>query len=571
MTRRFLPMLFFFIVMHPVLAMIPAESKSDWIVKPLVYGKHGMVVTNNRWASKAAITILEKGGNAVDAAIAAAFVLGVVEPQSSGLGGGGYALTYQHHKQQLQTYDGRERAPANATTAWFLNKDGMPIDVAIAMLSARSTGIPGEVAMLYLMHQKEGQLPWKMLLQPAITLANQGYPMSSRLRKLLEEDKTILIKSAQIKSIYFTANDQVKPLGSLIINKPLADTLRMLAFDPASFYQGKVMQDMLNVLNNEQKLYQPSDFKTYKALIKPAICDRYRHYKICTVPPSAGGVAVIELLKLYAAHYFSQQFGDIKWVYTFLEASKLMFADRNQYLADPTFVKQPVLGLLEDNYIQMRSKLISNQAMQGKIEAGEPAGFDTSYSMDKQYQPHGTTSLTIVDSNDNAVVMTVTIEHQFGNHKMVDGFFLNNELTDFSFKPKENDRWIANRIEPLKRPRSSISPMIVFSQKQLEVLTASPGGTPIICYVAKNLIQLLDFNWSPQKAAASGNLCMIAGKAMIEENSDLIPFIPGLEKQGEKIETTDQFTSGVTTIKRNPKGGWLGAADPRREGVAVGL
>ncbi|MDP3560558.1 MAG: gamma-glutamyltransferase family protein [Legionellaceae bacterium] len=550
---------------------INPESRSHWLLKPLVHGKKGMIVTNNRWASEAAKMILTHGGNAVDASIAATFVLGVTEPQSSGLGGGGYALTYQPHQQRLYAYDGRERAPASATPDLFLDQHGQPIDFPLAMLSARSTGIPGEVAMLYLMHQKEGRLPWKTLLQPAIARASQGFPMTPRLHTLLTEDQAILVKSEQIKSIYFNTSGQVKPLGDRVINKPLAETLKLIADNPAEFYHGKIAQDILVVLNQKsgKHLYQLDDFKQYQAILRPALCDRFRHYKLCTVSPSAGGIAVIELLKLYAARYLGRQFDDVKWVYTFLEASKLMFADRNQYLADPAFVKQPIAGLLDDNYIQTRSHLISDNAMQGKIKPGRPRGVDVVRGADTQFHLHGTTSLTIVDAKGNAVAMTVTIEHQFGNHIMVDGFFLNNELTDFSFVPQDNKgRWIANRVESLKRPRSSIAPIMIFNQGQLQALTASPGGTPILCYVAKNIIQLLDFNWTPQQSVTSGNLCVIGEASVIEAHSDLISFIPALKKRGEIIETTDRFISGMTTIKRDPQGGWWGAADPRREGVA---
>lgn len=554
-------------------ASIP-EIKSAWTRKPLVHGQHQMIVTNHPLASQAAKKILQKGGNATDASIAAAFVLGVTEPQSSGLGGGGYALTYQRSKHRLMTYDGRERAPNAATPQWFLDKKGQPLGFEKAWLSPKSVGVPGEVAMLYLMHQKEGRLPWEVLLQPAITLAHDGFPMQRRLYTLLSKDQSILVKHKQVRSIYFTSQGQIKSVGAWIKNPALAQVLKQIARHPRSFYRGKIAQDMIKTLNElgEQKLYQPQDFETYTALMKPALCDTYRHYKICTVPPTAGGISVLELLKLYAIKYVGRTFTDEEWVYTFLEVSKLIFADRNRYVADPSLVQPSIMGLLSDHYIRARSQCISSKAIQGEVQPGILPNIQWNYAADNQFQRYGTTSLTIVDAEGNAVAMSLSIEHQFGSHIMVDGFFLNNELTDFSFTPKNaNGQWIANRVEPGKRPRSAMSPLMVFnSNHQLDVLAASPGGSAIICYVAKNIIQMLDFDWNPARSAASGNLCVIGNQVTLEADSDLTSFGPFLEKRGESIQFSDQLTSGETNIKRDPKGGWWGGADPRREGLAIG-
>lgn len=548
-----------------------ATAKS---VKPLVHGDHSMVVTNNPWASKAAQMILAVKGNAVDAAIAAAFVLGVTEPQSSGLGGGGYALTYRVGQAQLYAYDGREYAPHSATADLFLDKQGHPLAFNDAALSAKAFAIPGEVRLLSLMHRKEGRLAWKKLLQPAIRIARQGYPMSPRLFKLLQNDQTTLVKDAAIKSIYFTPENHVKPVGSLVVNLPLAQTLEEIATNPDVFYRGAITDDMIDTINqlNEQPLVNRDDFKNYKVFRKLALCGSFRHYRLCTVPPSAGGLATLELLKLYAAHYFGQQVTDSLWAYTFLEASQLMFADRQQYLADPLFTKQPLEGLLSDEYIKTRSELITGTALTGDIAPGVPNGFSLVSGADPGIQRHGTTSLVIVDRQGRAVSLTLSIEQQFGNHHMVDGFFLNNHMTDFSFMPKDSKgRWIANRIAPFKRPRSAISPMMVFNQKlQLQIVTGSPGGSVILCYVAKNLIQMLDFNWDPARSAASGNLCAFNGQVLIEADSDLLPLVASLKKRGEVVTLSSNLTSGETNIKRDPLGGWLGAADPRREGLAIG-
>lgn len=551
------------------------EQATGWSPKPLVHGTHSMIVTNNPWASAGAQQILKSQGNAVDAAIAAAFVLGVTEPQSSGLGGGGYALSYDAQSGNLVAYDGRESAPQSAHPAWFLDKKGQALSFNDAWLSPKSVGVPGEMAMLMLMHQQQGHLAWKKLLQPAIRLAKDGFKMSPRLFRLLSLDQAILVKNEQIKLIYFMSDGRVKPIGTTVKNLPLAHTLELIAEQPQAFYQGKIAQDMIRAINNqsiENTLYTADDFKRYQALSKPALCDHFRDYLICTVPPPAGGIVVLELLKLYAAHYLGHTVTDVHWVYTFLEASKLVFADQHRYLADPAFVHESITGLLADEYIQARRQLITDKAMSGYIAPGTIKGIQWPYASDSQFQPHGTTSLTIVDAHHHAVVMSLSLEHQFGSHIMVDGFFLNNQMTDFAFAPKDpQGRWVANRVEVGKRPRSSMSPMMVFDKHhRLQVLAASPGGTQIICYVAKSLVQMLDFNWDPEHSAASGHLCVIEGQPMVEAGSDLIQLIPALEKQGEFIHISDQFNSGETNIKRDPKGGWWGGADPRREGEAIG-
>lgn len=549
------------------------EVKTELASKKLAFGKHSMVVTNNQWSSEAAQQILQQGGNATDAAIAAGFVLGLTEPQSSGIGGGGYALTYNKKTKTMVAYDGRETAPKSATPNLFLNKDGLPQNFKDAYITAEAIGVPGEVAMFYKMHKEQGKLPWARLLEPAITLANNGFPMSQRLYGILQTESALLT-IPEVKDLYFTSDNKVKPIGTIIKNPVYANSLQRIAANPQDFYTGKLARDIINAVNAKahKGIYTQSDLSSYTVRIYQPVCSSYRgQYKICSVPPSSGGgVTLLELMGIYANVYSGHNINDEKWAYNFLEASKLAYADRNQYLADPNFVKQPVAGILNSKYIQSRSDQISNMALATPVAPGIPVGVDKTYAPDSVSKAPGTTAIAIVDKNGNAVSMTVTIENQFGSHTFVDGFFLNNELTDFSFTPTDTaGHLVANRVEAGKRPRSSIASTLVFDKNNdLKILAGSPGGSPIICYVAKNLIQMLDLGQNPLQAASSGNLCAINQAPVIEAGTTLTDVIPAIKQQGESV-TKGDLVSGEVNIMRT-KNSWVGAADPRREGIALG-
>ena len=530
-----------------------------------------MVVTNNPWASKAAQTILDEGGNAIDASIAAGLVLGLTEPQSSGLGGGGYAITYQNH--HTLAFDGREIAPKSANPSWFLDKDGKALPFDIAYKTAHAVGVPGEVALFYEMHKRQGRLPWSKLFDPAIQLAIQGYPLSPRLYGLLESEKNSLPNLDGARELYYTSNNQPKPIGTIIKNPAYAKSLKRIANNPDDFYHGELARDIVEAINEKAntKLYDLSDLAKYKVITYRPVCSWYRDkYKICSVPPSSsGGVTLEELLLIYGnvSHITNVQNPD--WVYYFLEASKLAFSDRNQYLADPGFVKQPVSGLLDKNYISKRSKLITTKALSVPTAPGVPEGIGKTYAPDQNNKKPGTTSIAIVDKDNNAVSMTVTIENQFGSHTFVDGFLLNNELTDFSFESMKDGKPIANRVEARKRPRSSIAPVLVFDKNNnLTVVAGSPGGSQIICYVAKSLIQMLDMGQNPLQASSYGNLCATNALPTFESGTDLLKLAPDMNKRGEKIKEQDLVSGEVNIIRT--KSEWLGAADKRREGVAIG-
>jgi gamma-glutamyltranspeptidase/glutathione hydrolase len=550
------------------------ELPSGLTKKPLVVGKHSMVVTNNPLASAVAQKILAAGGNAVDATVAAAFVLGLTEPQSSGIGGGGYALIYNKQQQKLLSYDGRETAPHTANDDWFLNKDRSLPSMNQIILSAKSIGVPGHVALLAKIHHDHGKLPWAELLAPAIELATKGFKMSPRLNTLLTADAALFVTNTQVKAIFFEGN-HIKTVGSLIKNSAYAQTVKIIAKNPDEFYKGKLSVEIIEAINHaaDQPLFDKEDFTQYQINISAPICSYYRKkYKICSVSPSsAGGVTLQELMGIYALKYSGTNPNDPMWFYQFIEASKLAYADRNQYLADPAFVKLPISGLLANDYLMKRSKLITNKALTIPVKAGVPVGVDPQYAADISPKLSGTTSIAIVDKNGNAVALTATIESQFGSHIFTNGFFLNNELTDFSLTAKDaQGKFIANRIQPGKRSRSSIASTMVFNKNGgLLALTGSPGGSDIICFVAKNLILMLDMHLSPDLASDAINLCSPNRDPVIESSANPIPQIAYLQNMGEII-IRKPLVSGVTNILRNPDGSWSGAADPRREGVALG-
>jgi len=545
------------------------------ITKPssMAASNSSIIVTNNHWASEAASLILSKGGNAIDAAIAAGFVLSLTEPGSSGIGGGGYALTLTASNRQKWAYDGRETAPHTASSAWFLDQNGRPLDFEQAVLSAKSVGVPAEVALFYRLHKERGKLPWNQLPLPAALLARRGFPISPLLHQFLSDHARILIKNPDIKKIFFKG-DRIKDVGSQIKNPVFAETLMRIAENPGDFYHGKLADEIIADINHAAKstLFNRQDFSDYQIRRYPAICTDYRsRYRICSVPPSSsGGITVQELLGIYALRYQGHQYSNPEWMYYFLEASKLAYADRNQYLADPAFEKQPVSGLLSKAYWRERASTISLSARATPVAAGFPAGARKGYGPDDSIKTPGTTSIAIADSNGNAISMTLTIEGPFGSHLFTHGFFLNNELTDFSFTAtNKKGLRIANAVAAGKRPRSSMAPVMVFKNNgQLYALSGSPGGSEIICYVAKNLILMLDMNMSPAAAGASPNLCALNTAPVIENTEGPFPAASALRAMGEQIVREDML-SGVTNILRSPGGAWLGAADPRREGVVL--
>ena len=494
-------------------------------------------------AAQAGYDILARGGSAVDAAIAVQMVLGLVEPQSSGIGGGAFLLHWSQRERKLRSSDGRETAPAAARADRFM-RDGRPMGFMEAVVGGRSVGVPGVLRMLELAHRKHGRLPWADLFQPAIQAAEQGFPLSPRLHAVLEEEQ-FLRRDPAARDIYYG-----KAVGERIVNREYAATLRALATRGAvAMYDGAIAADVARAVRTQGGDLTVADIKAYRAMEREPLCGTYRVWRICSMgPPSSGGVGVLQILGILeripfahaplaqALHYFS-------------EAGRLAYADRARYLGDPAFTPVPVARLLSADYLQKRARLITERSM-GRAMPGD---FES-----------GTSHFSIVEANGDAIAMTTTIESGFGSRIMVRGFLLNNELTDFDFTPGG-----PNEVAGGKRPRSSMAPTMVFDrQGNLQLLIGSPGGSQIINYVAKVLVGVLDWKQDVQEAIDLPNFGSRNGPTQIERGSLYESLVAPLRQRGHDVRLSE-MESGLHGIERVP-GGWRGGADPRREGVALG-
>jgi gamma-glutamyltranspeptidase/glutathione hydrolase len=537
------------------------------------------IAAANPLAVEAGYAMLRKGGTAVDAAVAAQLVLGLVEPQSSGLGGGTFMLVHDGKHKRLTTYDGRETAPAAAMPERFIGSDGLPLKFYDAVIGGKAFGVPGTVALLATSHKKHGKLPWKTLFGPAIALAEQGFPVSPRLHGQLKGER--FLKNDPVSRAYFyNAAGEPWPVGYALKNPEYAATLRAIGDKgAAAFYEGEIASDIVRVARAHASASDitEADLAAYRVAEREPVCRHYRNLRVCGMgPPSSGGIAVAQILA-FVERYPLTQWGpnSVDSVHVIAEAGRLAFADRNRYLADPDFVAIPG-GLLDPAYLKSRGDLIDLKQSMKRAEAGSPPGAKVALADDQSPEFPGTSHLSIVDRYGNAVSMTTTIEDQFGARVMVRGFLLNNELTDFSFVPQENGAPVANRIQAGKRPRSSIAPIIVFNkQDQPVIVTGSPGGSAIINYVAKSLIALIDWGLSPQVAANLPNFGSRNGPTELERGTALESLKPELEKRGHAVNLME-FTSGLhilqrhTDTKQKAALGWRGGADPRREGIVLG-
>jgi gamma-glutamyltranspeptidase/glutathione hydrolase len=533
-----------------------------------------MVVAANPLAAQAGLDILHQGGNAVDAAIAVQMVLTLVEPQSSGIGGGGFLLAFDVKSRSLTAYDGRETAPAAATAGMFLHPDGTPMGYEEAVVGGLSVGVPGAVRMLERVHREHGHLPWAQLFEPAIKLAEQGFSVSPRLHEELADDEGL--KRLPAAAGYFYQGDGTPlPVGTLLRDPALAETLRLIAKDGADgFYRGRIADDIVAAVTTSP--LQPArmtqaDLAGYEAKARDPVCAPYRQWRVCSMaPPSSGGIAVLQVLRLLERFDLKGMAPEsAKAVHLIAEAGRLAFADRDRYVADPDKVAVPTAQLLGEAYLQERSQLIQPDHDLGKAAAGtlkQQSGWAAPLP---QFEPLSTSQISIVDSDGNAVSFTTTVEGPFGSKLFVDGFLLNNQLTDFSFKPERDGQPVVNRVEPGKRPRSAMSPTMVFDQDgRLLLVLGSPGGASIISYVAKTLIGALDWGLDPQAAADLPNFANRNGATELEKGTALEALAPQLQAMGHEVKLTD-MTSGVAIIAITPEG-LAGGADSRREGVAVG-
>lgn len=560
------------VVAVPAYAQAPAqpERASGRANQTAVESAGGLVVSANPLATRAGAEILRAGGSAIDAMVAMQLTLGLVEPQSSGLGGGAFLVYWNAQTRALTTYDAREIAPQAATGNRFTNEQGQPLPFAQAVVGGIATGIPGVPLLLDTVHRAHGRLPWARMIRPAMQLAEQGFQVSPRLATLIAADPHI--RNDQRVRAYFSRPDGT-PLqaGDTLRNPDYARTLNLyMLMGPAPFYSGVIAHAIMAEVNRAPRPggLTLEDFAAYRVVERPAVCGPYRAYRVCGMgPPSSGGVTVIQMLGLLERFNLGDE-PNADAMHLFTQANRLAFADRNQYLADPDLVPQPLAGLIDRAYLAQRSQLISPDADR-PANPGEPAGRQGRLSPDNDSERPATSHLIAIDRAGNIVTMTTTIEDGFGARRMAAGFLLNNQLTDFSFAAEANGRPIANRVEPRKRPRSSMSPTIVFDQAGAPVIVAgSPGGALIIPYVAQTLVALIDWRMNPQAAVSLGHVANLNGQTVIEQGTDAEQFVDALRVLGHNVRT-GEMVSGLSAVVRDGNR-WIAGADPRREGLALG-
>ncbi|MFC4126946.1 gamma-glutamyltransferase [Nocardia rhizosphaerae] len=564
------------------------------------------VSTANPLATEAACRVLRAGGTATDALVTAQAVLGLVEPQASGIGGGAFLVHYRADTRTVEAYDGRETAPATATEnylRWVSDTDRTE-PAPNTRASGRSIGVPGVLRMLELAHREHGKTAWNELFDPAISLADSGFEISPRLAGQIAESTTDLATDAGARGYFLEADGSPKQAGTLLTNPALAKTLGAIATDGAeAFYTGAIAQDIVEAAGSTAggrtpSLLSTSDLANYEAEKRTALCTGYRKFELCGMPaPSSGGSTVAATLGILA-NFDLSALGpqdvdadggrpDAQAVHLISEAERLAYADRNKYVADPDFVPLPgnsALSLVHPQYLKQRSTLIDPDRSMGTAAPGDlgpvPLG------VGPQPPEHGTSHISVVDEYGNAAAMTTTIESAFGSFHFVDGFLLNNELTDFAADPLDPDGIpVANRLQPGKRPRSSMAPTLVFDRDdagnrgELALVTGSPGGAVIIQFVVKTLVNILDWGLDPQQAVSgvsfgAGNTPVtgVGGEHPAidaADNGDDDPLVQRLRAMGHQVSVAPQ-TSGLSALQRDGTDGWTGGADPRREGAVLG-
>jgi gamma-glutamyltranspeptidase / glutathione hydrolase len=591
------------------------EAQSPLTFKPGWTYQHEAVASANPIASKAGLKILQQGGNAVDAAICVQMVLSLVEPQSSGIGGGAFLVLTQ--KGKVFVYDGRETAPRSASVDMFQDSLGRPLPFKSAQLSPRSVGVPGVVAMLWQAHQIHGQLPWHKVIEPAIKLAKEGFPVSPRLHLLLSQDSDLLADPSS-RSYFYDANGSPWPVGYVLKNPQLAEILTDIAkAGPKAFYSGKWALQILNTVNagSEEKWMSELDLKNYRPVVRTPLCFDFSinqtapppYYRICGAPPPASGtLAIAQIFGLLSKTDASKLPFNAEWIHYYTEASRLSFADRSKYVADLDFadrhlrekspkIESPIQtqwsALFDDTYLNSRAPLIGSSRMKAP-SYGVPIQWAKKISLNHinpmpVQEEHGTTHISIIDRYQNAVALTSSIESAFGVHRMVrdttglsGGFLLNSQLTDFSFIGRgSNNQIVLNQAQANKRPRSSMSPTLVFKCPSLKkskscnifASLGSPGGVAIIHYTAQTLWAMLKWDMSPQEAVDLPHFTISNEDAdlILEKDSFHESWVNLLRDRGQIVRFAP-LTSGVQALLIDSSGQILGAADPRREGFVAG-
>ena len=571
-----------FVAFPPVTLAQPTqpEGTSGYAAKSGWTAQHFAVAAAHPLAVEAGYQILKAGGSAVDAAVAVQMVLALVEPQSSGIGGGAFLLHWDGH--QVEAFDGRETAPTAADGKLFLGADGKPMTFIDAVVGGRAVGVPGAVSMLEMAHRQHGKLPWAKLFEPAIALAEQGFPLSPRLHALLANE-IHLHRDPVAQAYFYAADGKPWPIGHRLRNSELAAVLRRIANEGASaLLQGEVAGDIVAKVRlhpGNPGLLSLQDLAGYQPKQRAPVCIDWRSFRVCGFPPpSSGGIAVAQILGLLQrvtddAQPLENGKPGAAMLHRYSEAARLAFADRNLYVADPDFVAAPGgnwLSLLDAAYLKQRAGLIGERSM-NSAQPGLPGLLQISWAPQPEQIEHGTSHVSIIDAEGHAVAMTTTIEDGFGSRQMVRGFLLNNQLTDFSFAPADaTGKPIANRVEAGKRPRSSMSPTLVFDRAsgQLVMTLGSPGGALIIHYTAKTLLGTLAWGLDAQAAINLPNFGALNGPTLLEQGGFPAATIEALKARGHEVQEVP-MASGLHAIQRVP-GGYFGGADPRREGIVKG-
>ncbi|MCG9575161.1 gamma-glutamyltransferase [Vibrio tubiashii] len=554
---------------------VAPEHSSGLENKQLVTAKEWMVTAANPIATQAGADILAKGGNAIDAMVTTQLMLGLVEPQSSGIGGGAFLVYWDAKNQQLTTYDGRETAPLDATPRLFQDDNGEPLKFYDAVVGGRSVGTPGTVKLMWDTHQKYGKLAWADLIQPVVDVAKQGFEISPRLATLIEKDAERLSRFATTKAYFFNSDGSPKTAGTLLKNPEYAATLTAIAKGGAqAFYQGEIAEDIIETVQNaagNPGVLAQKDFDAYSIKQREAVCSAYQSFDVCGMgPPSSGALTVGQILSITESFDLKAWGPDnAKSWQVIADASRLAFADRGMYMADEDFVPMPTQGLLDKEYLKQRAQLIQPGKALESVSAGSPPwSYAQRQSMDESIELPSTSHFNVVDKQGNVVSITTTIENAFGSRLMTNGFLLNNELTDFSFRSHKEGKPIANRLEPGKRPRSSMAPTIIMHDDKPYMAIGSPGGSRIIGYVAQAIIAHTQWGMDIQQATNQPHLLNRFGTLDVEQGTSAEKFKPQLEEMGFKVNVRD-LNSGLHAILLQDNQ-LQGAADPRREGTAIG-
>lgn len=557
------------------------EEKPGWATESFA------VAAANPLATDAGYQVLKAGGNAVDAAIAVQMVLTLVEPQSSGIGGGAFLMHYDG--KSVQAYDGRETAPTAATGELFMENDE-PLPFMEAVASGLSVGVPGTVRMLEQAHQEHGKLAWAELFVPAITLAEEGFAVSQRLHTSIANDEA-LANDPLAGQFYYNENGDPLAVGDTLQNPALADVLRRIAEQgSAAFYEGALAEDLVSRVQGHT--VRPGsmtveDVSAYQAVEREPMCTPWQQWEVCGFPPpSSGHITVMQILGMLDQQPLLEApldngVSSSGWLHQFLEASRLAFADRGRYIGDPDFVDAPGgdwSSMLAPDYLAARSGLIGDTSLGDNAEPGNPGELKVTWASQPDQPEYGTSHISIIDGEGNAIAMTTSIEQAFGSRIMADGgtglpggYLLNNELTDFSFTPEIEGEPVANRVEPGKRPRSSMSPTLVFDRESGELVASlgSPGGAAIIHYTARTLIAMRDWGMSAQEALNLPHAITTGGDVYLEEGRFPEATKHALENYGHTVSERE-LTSGLQAIRKLEDGTLFGGADPRREGVVMG-